>query len=231
MNILVISDVHGRADWKTIVAQEENAERIVFLGDYFDSFNIDNNLQTTNFKEIIAFKEDYNEKVILLTGNHDVHYLPYFITMNERYSGFQAKYGYLISDLIQSNLHHLKMAYQHDSFLFTHAGVTNTWLNNNEFDNQQNAATFINELFQHKPTAFRFRGEDPYGNSIESSPVWVRPESLLKDAYHKDELKQVVGHTVFKHITIIEERYFFVDAQETREYVTLSANGHGIHSY
>jgi predicted phosphodiesterase len=231
MYILVISDVHGRPDWKTIIAQEESAEQIVFLGDYFDSFDINTQDQIANFKDIITFKEQNPGKVILLTGNHDVHYLPYFISMNEHYSGFQARKAYTISELIQSNFHHLQMAHRHENYLFTHAGVTNTWLNNNRFDEDQDATTFINDLFQYKPAAFRFRGNDPYGNSIESSPVWVRPESLLNDAYKKEEFKQVAGHTVFKHITIMEERYFFVDAQETREYLTLSNNSHQIHSY
>lgn len=231
MNILVISDVHGRTDWKTIAARETNAGKIIFLGDYFDSFDISANNQIANFNEIISFKKANNDKVILLTGNHDLHYLPYYITMNEQYSGFQARHAYTLSDLIQSNIHHLQMAHQHDSYLFTHAGVTNTWLEHNGFDDQQALTTFLNELFQHKPAAFRFRGDDPYGNSIESSPVWVRPESLMKDAYNKEQLKQVVGHTVFKHISIIEGKYFFVDAQESGEYLTISESGHNIHSY
>jgi predicted phosphodiesterase len=231
MKILVISDVHGRTDWKMIIAREKNADKIIFLGDYFDSFDINATDQIINFKEIIAFKEQNADKVVLLTGNHDMHYLPYYITMNEQYSGFQARHSYALSDLLQSNLHHLQMAHRQENYLFTHAGVTNTWLGNNGFDNEQALTTFINELFQYKPAAFRFRGNDPFGNSIESSPVWVRPESLLKDAYNKEQLKQVVGHTVFKHINIVEERYFFVDAQESGEYLTLSENVHDIHHY
>jgi predicted phosphodiesterase len=231
MNLLIISDVHGRTDWNTIVAQEANAEKVIFLGDYFDSFDIKTQQQLDNFKEIIAFKEQNPNKVILLTGNHDLHYLPYFITIGERYSGFQSQYAYLIGDLIQTNLHHLQMAYREGNYLFTHAGVTNTWLANNAYDNEQEIATFLNELFVHQPAAFRIRGSDFFGNTIESSPVWVRPESLMKDAYEKDQLKQVVGHTVVKHINIVEDKYFFVDAQETKEYVTLSANGYDIHHY
>jgi hypothetical protein len=160
-----------------------------------------------------------------------MHYLPYFITMGESYSGFQSTHAFLISDLIQSNLHHLQMAHQHDNYLFTHAGVTNTWLINHGFANQKEITVFLNDLFTHRPVSFRFTGNDWYGNSIESSPVWVRPESLMKDAYKKNELKQVVGHTVVPHINIVDDTYFFVDAQETKEYLTLSEDGYQIHHY
>ena len=39
MKTIFIGDIHGRSIWKDIVARE-NADRVVFIGDYFDSFNI-----------------------------------------------------------------------------------------------------------------------------------------------------------------------------------------------
>jgi hypothetical protein len=53
----------------------------------------------------------------------------------------------------------------------------------------------------------------------------------MKDAYKKNELKQVVGHTVVPHIDIVADKYFFVDAQETKEYLTLSEDGYQIRHY
>ena len=55
---IVISDVHGRDLWKQIVAQENDADRFVFLGDYFDSFKIKGTDQLQNFLDIIEFKEN-----------------------------------------------------------------------------------------------------------------------------------------------------------------------------
>ena len=37
---IIIGDIHGRDIWKNIVAQEQ-ADRVIFIGDYFDSFNIE----------------------------------------------------------------------------------------------------------------------------------------------------------------------------------------------
>ncbi len=51
MKLVVISDVHGRAVWKEIVAQNEHIDKFIFLGDYFDSFDIAANEQIVNFRK------------------------------------------------------------------------------------------------------------------------------------------------------------------------------------
>ena len=56
MKTVVIGDVHGRSLWKLIVNQE-NPDRVIFIGDYFDSFEISGVEQIQNFKEIIEYKE------------------------------------------------------------------------------------------------------------------------------------------------------------------------------
>ena len=68
MKIVVISDVHGRDLWKKQV--EEEADLYIFLGDYFDSFDIPHEIQISNFLDIKKFYEDNKDKVILLAGNH-----------------------------------------------------------------------------------------------------------------------------------------------------------------
>ena len=39
MKTILIGDIHGRSIWKRIVA-DEKPDRVVFIGDYFDSFDI-----------------------------------------------------------------------------------------------------------------------------------------------------------------------------------------------
>ena len=68
MKIIVIADIHGRDLWKKQV--EEEADLYIFLGDYFDSFNIKGEDQIKNFLEIKEFYENNKDKVILLAGNH-----------------------------------------------------------------------------------------------------------------------------------------------------------------
>ena len=74
MKTVIIGDTHGRDVWKSIVGYEK-ADRVIFVGDYFDSFDIPYDVQINNFLDIVAYKESGLAEVILLIGNHDYHYL------------------------------------------------------------------------------------------------------------------------------------------------------------
>ena len=104
MNKLVaIGDIHGRDTWKQIVEQEQ-PDTVVFVGDYFDSYDIPGIDQIHNFKNIIQWKLDNPQcKVVLLVGNHDFHYMS---TCNEYYSGFQRDLYIPIGEVLETNKHH-----------------------------------------------------------------------------------------------------------------------------
>jgi len=192
MEVLVIGDIHGLETWKQLVSDEY--DKIIFMGDYFDSFDIDSAAQVNNFLDILKYKES-NEKVELLTGNHDFQYFPDF---GERYSGRQSGvWPIKIREVLKSAP--LKMCHIHDNFLFTHAGVTKTWCEENQIDTE-NLEQSINDRHKYKSFSFCFvklgpggRFSNPYGNDIFQSPIWVREKSLHNDGlpgYH-----QIVGHT------------------------------------
>lgn len=201
MKIIAIGDIHGRGKWREIVSKEPDADKIVFIGNYFDSKeDIATVEQIYNFNEIIEFKKQNIDKVVLLFGNHDFHYLR---TSTQHYSGFQRWHISEIGDLIHKAIdnNYLQMCYIHDKFLFSHAGVTKTWCRNNgiDLDNLQNS---INDLFFYKPNCFQFTPGDVFnhhGDEICQTPIWVRPNSLLMDKL--DGYTQVVGHTMQPEIT------------------------------
>jgi predicted phosphodiesterase len=105
MKTIIISDVHGRDMWKYIINQEQ-PDRVVFLGDYFDSFDIPGIDQIHNFKQIIEYKNSHQSEVILLIGNHDYHYFPEIGFTGT--SGYQAKIAininYIINEIKLSNV-------------------------------------------------------------------------------------------------------------------------------
>jgi predicted phosphodiesterase len=103
---VIISDVHGRDMWKHIVNQEQ-PDRVVFLGDYFDSFKINGLIQIHNFKEIIEYKTTSNKEVILLIGNHDYHYFPEINNTNT--SGYQIGIAPHLNQIIDENRKHFQM--------------------------------------------------------------------------------------------------------------------------
>lgn len=73
MKILINPDIHGRIFWKYSIEHKDEFDKIVFLGDYLDPYSL-NLLETEedNFKEIIQFKKDNPDKVVLLLGNHEI---------------------------------------------------------------------------------------------------------------------------------------------------------------
>jgi hypothetical protein len=228
MKTILIGDSHGRDTWKQIVAQETDADRIVFIGDYFDSFDIPGVVQLQNFLDIIEFKKTSDKEVVLCFGNHDYHYMPGFTGMG--YSGYQAGLAYQFRDAIEQNLEHLQMAYLFDNVLCSHAGVGMQWVKkhfpNTEITNLESVAMLvdsINEHFKFKPGIFEFDGWNPYGDNTSQTPIWIRPGSLLvtnRETKLKELVKQVVGHTHVKSIPDMLKsvaknagnKYFYIDA-------------------
>lgn len=194
MKIIAIGDLHGRNDWEKIIAKND-FDKCVFIGDYFDTFEPITPLkQIQNFKKIIEYKRRNTEKVILLAGNHDYHYLR---TTEEAYSGFQPSFKAAFGDLLHNaiNQSRMQVCFIHTHFLFTHAGVTNTWAEANNID-RNNLELSVNDLFIYKPDSFAFTPGENYsetGNEICQGPLWVRPESLKRD--RMKGFTHVVGHT------------------------------------
>lgn len=189
MKIIAIGDTHGRDVWKQIVEKESDADRIVFIGDYFDTFSkeLRGTRELENFKEIVAFKRENLDKVVLLIGNHDFHYMDFAM---EQYSGFNDRFAQMFSKLLYDARDVMQICHIEDGVMFTHAGVTNRWLLDNNIKAEE-----INELFKTTPSAFRFyRGDKTgFGDNWHQSPIWVRPEALVSDAVL--DYIQVVGHT------------------------------------
>ena len=73
--LVAIGDIHGSSNWKKVVQKEDLNTTILFVGDYFDSFFIPPADQIKNFKEIVKLKLANPESVILIVGNHELHYL------------------------------------------------------------------------------------------------------------------------------------------------------------
>ena len=227
---VVIADLHGLSDWKLIVDQNPDATRFVFLGDYFDSFDISGVEQIHNFKEIINFKESTDKEVIMLVGNHDHHYFSSVGYTGT--SGYQRGITPSITQVLEENAHHLQMAYRQGEFLFSHAGVSEVFMDQvygKDAWNVDTIAEDLNELWKHKPKAFVFNGTDPSGNDIMQTPIWIRPRSLMKAGKMGKKLCkkyiQVVGHTVQYSIDTEDGRYYFVDTLPTSgEYMIITNN-------
>ncbi len=214
MKIIALGDIHGRTVWEKIVSGNE-FDKIVFTGDYFDSReHISPEQQKSNFQDIISYKKANMDKVVLLFGNHELHYLK---DLKETYTGYQYFQSSDFQKMIQKALNEglMQMCFIYDKFLFSHAGVTKTWLKSTGYTGEENLEIFINELFQKLPSAFKYKhGKNlfHYGDHVGQSPIWVRPSSLFKDAL--DDYTHIVGHTV-EYKLVINETATIIDTLGT----------------
>ncbi|KAA6438452.1 hypothetical protein FEM33_17350 [Dyadobacter flavalbus] len=220
MKLIAIGDIHGRNAWKEII-KSTDADKIVFVGDYFDSKDLVlAKEQIDNFNQILALKRNNPNKVVLLFGNHDFHYLS---EAGEQYSGFQFGNQYEIKEVLNEAFREklVQMAYIRNGFLFSHAGVTNTWLTKHGYAGQP-LDEFINDLFYFQPQRFRFqagKNGSSSGDDVTQSPIWVRPESLRTDAVNG--FVQVAGHTQQRSLTITDDLVLIDTLRTSGEYLVI----------
>jgi hypothetical protein len=231
MKLVVIGDIHGRDIWKQIVAKEhDDTDEFIFVGDYFDSFTVKGIDQINNFLDIIEFRNtSIYHKVTLLIGNHDHHYYPGVDDSGT--SGYQTLLAPSIKHTVSENKQYLQAAYQVDDFVFTHAGLSSEWLDDNiVMWDVPNLAMYVNDLFYYQPQKLAYRsykqvgdkvyGVGGYGNETFQGPLWIRPAALMqanKETLRK-QIIQVVGHTPQDTIDIKGKstggRYYFIDTLE-----------------
>jgi hypothetical protein len=230
MKTILIGDIHGRPYWKQIIEQEQDADRFVFVGDYFDSFTIPGVKQMDNFLDIIEFKKSTSKEVILLLGNHDYHYYPGIDETST--SGYQTVMAPTFKIMLDEMKDHLQTAYQFDDFVCSHAGLSSVWLDDIVEDwDVTNMVDKVNELFKHQPGLIAYRsfkmidetqwiGARGYGDESFQGPIWIRPKALMaanRDTLRK-QIRQIVGHTPQDQIDIEGKatggRYYFIDTLE-----------------
>lgn len=194
MKILVLGDIHGRTIWKDII-EKEDPDKVIFLGDYVSTHdNISSSQQINNLEEILAYKEDNPDKVILLRGNHCLQHLGYYWA---ECSGWDPKiWQYMSESNFKERFLKLTQWVHIDDDLkviFSHAGISSIWMNNSDIDSVYD----INKL---EPSElFGFTPDSPYdyyGNSVTQSLVWIRPQALCR--CNISGWDQVVGHTPVK---------------------------------
>lgn len=121
MKHIIIGDLHGKDVWKEI--DYEKHDKVVFLGDYVDSFTLPDLVIDQNLQDIIALKKSLPDKIVLLLGN-DIQYVYY---PEFRCSGYRDTMKRPLRALFTYNRDLFQVAYLCGNHLFTHAGITNAW--------------------------------------------------------------------------------------------------------
>jgi len=232
--ILIIPDIHARPFWKKAVEQNfDKVDKIIFLGDYLDGYPWEGFTRKDairNFDEIIEFKKEHKDKVILLLGNHD---LPYIDKRNfytrPRYDSSNA---YHIEEMFRSHRSFFQLAHEEyingKQYLFTHAGLIPLWYEKHKDIIGELTVENLNRL-QDTPQGIkslcevtRYRGGyDKYG-----SIVWLDVHDMT-DAIQlslevegktvNDKLPwdyQVIGHSQQTEHPIITKEFACLDCRK-----------------
>lgn len=189
--ILIIPDVHGRKFWHKAEEIIDKVDKVVFLGDYLDPYPhegilVDEAIQ--EFKQILEFKEKYNDKVVLLTGNHDWHYI-----LKEFSDCSRRSYQHLddLHELFTNNINKFKLIHLEDNYLFSHAGVYKTWMDKYKFTLENlNINYFIEKEWEPLSEYSYYRG----GYLSVGSCLWADIRESLNNELYSDYV-QIVGHT------------------------------------
>lgn len=197
--ILVIPDVHGRDFWREPCKDIEKYSQVIFLGDYLDPYGFDNITLAealTGFTDIIALAEAHPDKVTLLLGNHDLHYMTSEAGMSSRHSYWMADHA---SPIFNEKRPLFRLACEVGDTLFTHAGCLQGWLDEvaerrSELNLTMNAASLnslldVNERLRVLAMVSQSRG----GWNRHGSCVWADVGEHLDVASPRP---QVFGHTV-----------------------------------
>lgn len=237
-NCLIVGDIHAKP-W--VVDKIENLlpeyDKIIFLGDYEDDWLATPEMSYSVVKRLIDFKKAYVDKIVLLMGNHTYSE---WLGGTFRCSGFNILTHSLVKDLYETRGEDgepiFQMAYSKGQYLFTHAGVTNTFwkemklLIRNHYPELQELLTsparptavsnILNYAFLkgiENPTDKLFSMMKQVGSGRGGyetpSPLWADREELIADPI--PGIKQVVGHTPVKSVEL------YIDSQELSYGATL----------
>lgn len=234
MKVAAIGDIHGTTKfldcYKKINENNPDVDKIIVLGDWFDPYdNIDLDIMIERYKEFVdIWKSD--ERIISIIGNHDI--AGYIIT-NDR-TNRTIRFGKMaqrITDVIEPNLSKSYLTYKIGDYMFSHAGVSQDWLNDisqfstyNYVDAIMNCKKGWTEEELSAICAFYPFDMSGYGNNTYQSCVWIRPEALC-DCAIKD-YNQVVAHTRVEEITKVQLKngkdLWLIDDMQKPNYLLLN---------
>lgn len=207
MKYLIVPDVHekyGRAQ-RILDEYGPNVDKILFLGDYFDSFEYPRN--GVVFQEHLAWMKTLfdDPKIIGLLGNHDTHY---FATSMETANQYRcSEYNHGKHNQIQIDLgldfwkkleflHFIESEDKSEKILFTHGGLHQNFLTPS-FKFDQKHFSKLNSNIKEKFALgtvdnFLNAGRSRGGSQNFGGITWL---DFNREFAPIDELTQIVGHT------------------------------------
>lgn len=236
MLIGLIPDIHQSTHFIKMVENNiDHLDKLVFLGDYVDNWqssvlwHIPKNNPINIINKVVSYKKKYGNKIDLLLGNHCLSYISQN-PISKQVSGHQHQHDKEIAQAYLNNLEYFKIAVKYDNWVISHAGFSKTWVNNQILKGWNKEVSIIdwcNKMIQeNRFDYFDWTGKiSPNGDEITQTPTWIRPFSLAKDPYFKN---QVVGHseTLFAPLFVKNKNLnlVLIDSPKHTAYFELDTN-------
>lgn len=221
--IIIIPDVHGREFWRKALATWKDNETVIFLGDYLDPYENEWIYWSDAYKgllDIIALKRENPDRVFLLLGNHDLHYM-YSALKGSRFNEYQED---KIRMTFENNIDCFQMATECEiaqrRFLFTHAGLNRVWVEkySDIFGpvKQITADTFNQQMFKDEfITALADVSSWRGGSDKAGSMIWADVDELEWEGARMPDVTQVFGHTIqAKGPKVFEDSIYCLDCKK-----------------
>jgi predicted phosphodiesterase len=225
--ILIVPDVHGRKFWHKAKEMIDNVDKVVFLGDYLDPYShegITFEDSVEEFKDILNFKEQYSDKVVLLVGNHDMHYIKTEFMNCSRLNVWRRVE---IHDLFINNIDKFQLIHEVDKYLFSHAGVYLEWTKKYEITLEElfDFKKFLEKRWQTLEDVSYARG----GWDKVGSCVWADIRESVQNELLPN-LRHIIGHTqmeskpyITTKVACLDVRQCFILDTETDEIMEFDA--------
>lgn len=187
--VTFIGDIHGKTDWREIaLGAMKRFNEVVFLGDYFDSYDLSYLTQKENFKALLAFLRKKGGYALL--GNHDYAYIHGFSGI----SGYQHGHAHEIQQMFRENIDLFKIAWGYRNemgqyTLTTHAGLTQTFWNRYVYPELKEGG-FIRNLFK---TSSPDTNDPDFGISLEEKLEKLEIHDTLNYLIDKKDIMWKVG--------------------------------------
>ena len=218
--LIIIPDVHGRTFWRDAVKNNPDG-KFIFLGDYLDPYPDEGYSDSEVFQglaDIIQFKKDNPDRVILLWGNHDLCYL-YPELMGSRYDIEHAERN---AHMFWDNQTLFRMAHEVECggkrYLFSHAGIGRQWISSNfpRLEDSDITAELMNDLVGYPEFMSALGDVSAYrsGDKKWGSMIWADFRELVKEENRIPGVIQIFGHTQLEEPFNFEDEIYCLDCRQ-----------------
>ena len=210
--ILIVPDVHGRKFWHKAIKMIDEVDQVVFLGDYLDPYSYEGITfedAVLEFDDIILFKSKYPDKVVLLLGNHDMHYLQLNFMDCSRLNYWRRVE---INEMFTNDIDKFQLVYIQDGYLFSHAGVYLEWTKKHGISMKDllDTKSFLEKHWKSlEDVSYARGGYDPVG-----SCVWADIRESVGNELPVMFKKQIVGHTQMQEKPYITTKIACLDVRQ-----------------